>query len=153
MRVAVLGLTHDHIWSNLRNLANVAGAEIVAAAEPDRSCASGSHPSTARIGAKRSKNPRVEIADESRNAQKWHLTALPLNQGSPETACHTLFSFRRDAQAPQGALREVAQSVSSNETTERSSATVKKTPSLDLVVTFRWQGSQWILYGREIGGA
>ena len=32
MRVAVLGLTHDHIWSNLRNLA---GAEIVAAAEPD----------------------------------------------------------------------------------------------------------------------
>jgi hypothetical protein len=35
MRVAVLGLTHDHIWSNLRNLANVAGAEIVAAAEPD----------------------------------------------------------------------------------------------------------------------
>jgi predicted dehydrogenase len=35
MRVAVLGLTHDHIWSNLRSLANVAGAEIIAAAEPD----------------------------------------------------------------------------------------------------------------------
>jgi hypothetical protein len=35
MRVAVFGLTHDNIWSNLRNLANVAGAEIVTAAEPD----------------------------------------------------------------------------------------------------------------------
>jgi predicted dehydrogenase len=35
MRVAVLGLTHDHIWSNLKNLANVEGAQVVAAAEPD----------------------------------------------------------------------------------------------------------------------
>lgn len=35
MRVAVLGLTHDHIWSNLRHLANVQGAKVVAAAEPD----------------------------------------------------------------------------------------------------------------------
>jgi hypothetical protein len=26
MRVAVLGLTHDHVWSNLRNLAAVPGA-------------------------------------------------------------------------------------------------------------------------------
>ncbi len=35
VRVAVLGLTHDHIWSNLRNLVSVPGAEVVAAAEPD----------------------------------------------------------------------------------------------------------------------
>ncbi|MBM4418350.1 MAG: Gfo/Idh/MocA family oxidoreductase [Chloroflexi bacterium] len=34
IRVGVLGLTHDHIWSNLENLAKVEGAEIVAAAEP-----------------------------------------------------------------------------------------------------------------------
>jgi predicted dehydrogenase len=35
VRVAVLGLTHDHVWSNLRNLTGVPGAELVAAAEPD----------------------------------------------------------------------------------------------------------------------
>jgi hypothetical protein len=47
-----------------------------------------------------------------------------------------------------------------NEKTERSCATMKKTPSLDirtlrravqaLGVTLCWQGSQWISYGREI---
>ncbi|TAK21223.1 MAG: Gfo/Idh/MocA family oxidoreductase [Chloroflexota bacterium] len=35
IRVGVIGLTHDHIWSNLENLGKIDGAEIVAAAEPD----------------------------------------------------------------------------------------------------------------------
>ncbi|HEY3081296.1 MAG TPA: Gfo/Idh/MocA family oxidoreductase [Chloroflexota bacterium] len=34
LRVGVLGLTHDHIWSNLRSLVQLDGAELVAAAEP-----------------------------------------------------------------------------------------------------------------------
>jgi predicted dehydrogenase len=35
LRVGVLGLTHDHIWSNLRNLVQLDAAELVATAEPD----------------------------------------------------------------------------------------------------------------------
>ena len=35
IRVGVLGLTHDHIWSNLDHLAKLDGAELVGAAEPD----------------------------------------------------------------------------------------------------------------------
>jgi predicted dehydrogenase len=35
LRVGVLGLTHDHIWSNLRSLVQLDGAELVAAAEPN----------------------------------------------------------------------------------------------------------------------
>jgi predicted dehydrogenase len=35
IRIGVLGLTHDHIWKNLRELKEVAGAEIVAAADPN----------------------------------------------------------------------------------------------------------------------
>lgn len=35
IRVGVLGLTHDHIWSNLDNLLKLEGAELVGAAEPD----------------------------------------------------------------------------------------------------------------------
>jgi predicted dehydrogenase len=35
-RVGVLGLTHDHVWTNLDNLLKVEGAELVGAAEPDQ---------------------------------------------------------------------------------------------------------------------
>lgn len=35
IRVGVLGLTHDHIWSNLDRLIELEGAELVAAAEPE----------------------------------------------------------------------------------------------------------------------
>lgn len=35
IRVGVLGLTHDHIWSNLDNLIKLDSAELVGAAEPD----------------------------------------------------------------------------------------------------------------------
>ena len=34
-RVGVLGLTHDHVWSNVDRLAQLANAELVGAAEPD----------------------------------------------------------------------------------------------------------------------
>ncbi|GAB4111946.1 MAG: hypothetical protein Fur005_13880 [Roseiflexaceae bacterium] len=34
IRIGVLGLTHDHIWGNLRDLAASAGGELVAAADP-----------------------------------------------------------------------------------------------------------------------
>jgi predicted dehydrogenase len=36
MRIGVLGLTHDHVWSNLDNLLQVEGTELVGAAEPDQ---------------------------------------------------------------------------------------------------------------------
>jgi hypothetical protein len=39
MRVAVLGLTHDYIWSNLRNLAKFAGTEIVSGSRAGREAA------------------------------------------------------------------------------------------------------------------
>ena len=35
LRVAALGLTHDHVWSNLRELTETPGAELVAAADPE----------------------------------------------------------------------------------------------------------------------
>jgi predicted dehydrogenase len=35
LRIGVLGLTHDHVWSNLRELARVKGAALVAAADPN----------------------------------------------------------------------------------------------------------------------
>jgi predicted dehydrogenase len=35
LRVGVLGLTHDHVWSNLDRLAELETAEVVGAAEPD----------------------------------------------------------------------------------------------------------------------
>ncbi|MEX1021175.1 MAG: Gfo/Idh/MocA family oxidoreductase [Litorilinea sp.] len=35
LRVGVLGLTHDHVWQNLRELREVADVEIVAAADPN----------------------------------------------------------------------------------------------------------------------
>src|SRR5262245_7638869 len=35
IRVGVLGLTHDHIWSNLDHLVALDAAELVGAAEPD----------------------------------------------------------------------------------------------------------------------
>lgn len=35
IRVGVLGLTHDHIWSNLDHLVALDTAELVGAAEPD----------------------------------------------------------------------------------------------------------------------
>jgi predicted dehydrogenase len=35
LRIAALGLTHDHAWSNLRELTSVAGARLVAAADPN----------------------------------------------------------------------------------------------------------------------
>lgn len=35
LRVGVLGLTHDHVWSNLRDLARVPDVEITAAADPN----------------------------------------------------------------------------------------------------------------------
>ena len=54
MRVAVLGLTQDHIWSKLRKLVNVAGAEIVAAAEHGTNWS------------EKKQKSHVEIADESR---------------------------------------------------------------------------------------
>ncbi len=34
IRIGVLGLTHDHVWSNLDELASLEGAELVAAADP-----------------------------------------------------------------------------------------------------------------------
>ena len=34
LRLAVLGLTHDHVWSNLAELRRVKGARLVAAADP-----------------------------------------------------------------------------------------------------------------------
>jgi predicted dehydrogenase len=36
MRIGVLGLTHDHVWSNVDNLLKVDGTELVGAAEPDQ---------------------------------------------------------------------------------------------------------------------
>jgi predicted dehydrogenase len=36
IRVGVLGLTHDHVWSNLDQLVQLADAELVGAAEPDQ---------------------------------------------------------------------------------------------------------------------
>ncbi len=36
LRVAVLGLTHDHVWSNVEELTRTPGAELVAAADPNR---------------------------------------------------------------------------------------------------------------------
>ena len=35
LRVAALGLTHDHVWSNLRELTETPGAELVAVADPE----------------------------------------------------------------------------------------------------------------------
>lgn len=35
LRIAALGLTHDHVWSNLRELKDVPGAQLVAAADPN----------------------------------------------------------------------------------------------------------------------
>lgn len=35
LRIAALGLTHDHVWSNLRELKDLAGAQLVAAADPN----------------------------------------------------------------------------------------------------------------------
>ena len=64
------------------------------------------HSNNEIIGAKRSKNPRVEIADVSRNAQKWHLTALPLNEGSPEAAyLYFIFPFVKRPHLRQVLLR------------------------------------------------
>ncbi|MGA1199310.1 MAG: gfo/Idh/MocA family oxidoreductase, partial [Candidatus Latescibacterota bacterium] len=33
LRVAVLGMAHDHLWTNLKQLANLDGAELVAGAD------------------------------------------------------------------------------------------------------------------------
>jgi len=35
LRVAVLGLAHDHLWGNLKDLAELEGAELVAGADPN----------------------------------------------------------------------------------------------------------------------
>ena len=35
-RIAVLGLTHDHVWSNLEQLNELENAELVAAADPNQ---------------------------------------------------------------------------------------------------------------------
>ena len=35
LRVAALGLTHDHVWSNLRELTETPGVELVAVADPE----------------------------------------------------------------------------------------------------------------------
>lgn len=35
LRVGVLGMTHDHVWSNLRDLNGLSGAKLVAAADPN----------------------------------------------------------------------------------------------------------------------
>lgn len=35
LRVAALGMTHDHVWSNLQELKKVSGAELVGAADPE----------------------------------------------------------------------------------------------------------------------
>ena len=37
MRIATLGLTHDHVWSNLDELAAHPSAELVAVADPNQS--------------------------------------------------------------------------------------------------------------------
>jgi predicted dehydrogenase len=36
VRVAVVGLVHDHIWGNLKHFAACEGAEVIAAADPNR---------------------------------------------------------------------------------------------------------------------
>ena len=37
LKVAVLGMAHDHLWTNLRQLKEVSGGELVAGADPESS--------------------------------------------------------------------------------------------------------------------